>query len=497
MPLDGSIWEGAQSLDEPGNLPISNPCLRRKDLGDICLFLDWYSLFLFHTGFSVLCNHCFHMRRLYTLVKAAVLSGVPFLSCFAQNQFLVGNGGQFGAANNQVTIGLATFIPGRGVLYHSHDSIPGNAITGSAVSPSKESVAIATDSRIVGYSRAFQLTRVGQIDTVPGVRGLCFINDSTLVATFGFGTPNQSSTIRMYRFPSLVELGRLERVKTWADAPSYSNGKLVVPLPGSFADTTGSLAVVSMPMFRLDTIINLGRNGVNVQKAYKTRNGIWTGVAKWAFGATNSGWYQVVNSNTSITGQTGLATNASFGWYLDSILIHGRRGNVTGVYSFSNVNQGLRLVNSFDAIPRLQSVAGGDLDTTAGMLLLTEANYSTRAKGYLFGNLGAVLLDSILVGVSPEQVLYLGQNPLSASPSVSGSNIPIGSVYPNPASSFVRISLSNHLAFEGDVELISLQNQRIVLPVKDGVLDVSRLSEGLYIVKSSRYHGVQKLLIRR
>lgn len=413
------------------------------------------------------------MKKILTLISLLSVSSLAFAQ--TETSAIVVSGGAFGALNNRVVVQKYSY-PGQLV---SVDSILSSAVTGLFCTPSKTVVATTAELSIYNQSGI----RIARSENLGGIRAPYLINDSVGIALFGYGVGAGKSTIRFFNANTGVITDTVAVTREAGYALAV-NGKLFVSLPGGFPSTEGQVAIIDIATRTLQRTINFGAGMANINQLFLMGDSVLV-QASISFGSTTGGLARINAQNFDYTANTTpFPIGNSFG------VIPGITDNFTliGNYNAAGTISQLSLpTQQLSTVFINKSVVGADIDRVNGRLVFTDpAGYVNRGKLYVY-NFNGTALDSVTVGVSPEWVKVIPAGPNAVKPTLANAGIKL---YPNPAKGWVKVDADvNELAFT------DVTGRTSILSVLNGLIDISHLESGIYMVKQQGSFKPVKLIM--
>ena len=412
------------------------------------------------------------MKKILTLISLLSVSNLAFAQ--TETSAIVVSGGAFAALNNRVVVQKYTY-PGQLELI---DSILSSSVTGLFCSASK--TVVTTTSELSIYNQSG--TRLARTNNLSGLRAPYLINDSLGVALFGYGVGAGKSTIRFFNANTGVFTDTVAVTREAGYALAV-NGKLFVSLPGSFPSTEGKVAIIDIATRTLQRTLNFGAGMANINQLFLMGDSVLV-QASISYGSTTGGLARINAQNFDYTANTtSFPIGNSFG------VIPGITDNYTliGNYNVAGSISQLSLpTQQLSTVFINKSVAGSDIDRVNARLLFTNPEYVNRGKLFVY-NLNGTALDSVTVGISPEWVKVIPAGPNSVKPSLAKAGIKL---YPNPAKGWVKVDADvNKLVFT------DVSGRTTFLSVINGVVNVSHLKSGIYMVKQLGSYKPVKLVV--
>lgn len=467
-------------VDEPGDLPKSNLTkLSEERLWEHQTIVKLATIP--HSPYSYPAGSVFvhtntsiqKMKKIITLISLLAISNIAIAQ--TGTSAIVVSGGPFGAANNRVVVQKYTY-PNQLV---SIDSIPSSAVTGVFCSASKTVVTTTAELSIYNQSG----TRLARTSNLSGARAPILINDSVGVALFGFGVGSGKSTIRFFNANSGAITDTIA-VTREASHALVQSGKLFVSLPGGFPSTEGQIAVIDIASRSLNRTINFGSGLANIGQLFSMGDSVLA-LASISFGSATGGLARINAQNLDYIGNTTPhPVGNSFG-VVPSLI-----GNFNLIGSFNaagTISQLSFPTQVLSGIYINKQIAGADIDRVNNRLVFTNPEYVSNGKLYVYSITGEAL-DSVTVGVSPEWVKVIPAGPNAVRDQLPDAGIRL---YPNPATNQVHVN--------GDAKELSftdISGRATVLPVLNGVVAVSHLQAGIYLVKPVGSYKPIKLIVR-
>ena len=413
------------------------------------------------------------MKKILTLISLLTVSCLAFAQ--TETSAIVVSGGAFAALNNRVVVQRYTY-PGQ---LESIDSILSSSVTGLFCSPTK---AVVTTTAELGIYNHRTITRIARTENLFGIRAPYLINDSLGIALFGYGVGAGKSTIRFFNANTGVFTDTIAITREAGYAIAV-NGKLFVSLPGSFPSTEGQVAIIDIATRTLQRTMNFGAGMANINQLFLMGDSVLV-QASISYGSTTGGLARINAQNFDYTANTTpFPIGKSFG------LIPGITDNFTliGNYNTAGTISQLSLpTQQLSTVFINKSVAGSDIDRINARLLFTNPEYVNRGKLYVY-NLNGTALDSVTVGVSPEWVKAIPAGPNAVKPRLNNAGIKL---YPNPSKGWVKVDADvNELSFT------DINGRTMVLPVLNGIINISQLESGIYMVKQLGSYKPVKLVV--
>ena len=359
------------------------------------------------------------------------------------NRLIVVNGGVF-QFTPPYTNYVQVAVSHRNNLYFTvQDSIFDQSVSDAAADA--DFAFIATNSTVTKYDIADPLQpvrRTAQFAGIPGLRKLQLLpGQSGIAVSRGYGTPANGPALLFFD-AGLVAITADTAYKIYSEGMVAVGDTLYVAAPGSYLDTTGSLAAFSLSTKKLLFVRNLGTGAAGIHKLY----------------TSNRFPGKIICANTGPYGANGTLTNYDIA-----------SGNFTHTYLTTPLEDGIALEGDIVFYRFGGSIAGYNLATqspvgTSGNLAggfaaaapdqtgsspsfwVSTASYS--APGRLLKQLqdGTVLAQAP-VGISPEVILANSSNCISSisSPVTDRSEVTLS---PNPAAEVLNLNVPEEGSFE-------------------------------------------------
>ncbi|MDZ4839438.1 MAG: T9SS type A sorting domain-containing protein [Bacteroidota bacterium] len=432
------------------------------------------------------------MKKTFKLLLALcslLLSG----TCIAQpGNFIVVSGGSFGTPGNYVRVGSYT-VSGT-IKFRYFDSIPGSSTAGVYASD-KQGYATA-DSSILVFNPS-NLTRSALLVSQTGLAGFSSLNRTQ---------DNQLNPIFIHRNygPKRIDIVKPSAVSMQLSVSAYSADvmrnrydkdtfTLIVTQPGNYNDTFGK--------------VSLFRDGTTFYKEIKLKDTLSKGIDKIVrIDAEKNIAYIICNGYARMLTLNYVTGKESYTAILNGI------STSSGIFRSSNGIWGLNYSNGIERIVidsdgkistssqpifvnlpkyngKTQFINKWAYDVKSNTYMATTTDYFSYGRGYVFDSTGK-LLDDVNVGISPDALCAVIEEKTRSTSINSATKAVQLSLYPNPTSNYLNISLDNSVA--GNITIYDNAGQTVqILALQNGHslsinLDVNNFVAGMYhIVYSS------------
>lgn len=420
------------------------------------------------------------MKKFYMTIAACLLMTITLNAQenLKPYRLIIGNGGEYGNPGNNVTV--ASYLT-ESQDYNVFDSINSQSIQSICLDSSYAYV-LAQDS-IIKYSlenqnrvAATKLTALRDIEQY----------GENLIITRQF--PADDSCVYVL---NKIDLSVTKIVQT----PGETGGIAIVgdsayiAVPGPYGTSQGKLAVMNLYDFTISKEMNFGSSAKGLSEVFYKEPFIYT---------VNTHFWDMTNLQYSVSeynienGDT--ATHVFIGDY------YGFSGHPVMKENEILIPRSMDIAAFNTETSEITSyldrtIAAMCYDSVDKKLYLTTSDFSSYGKMYIYNTNSLSVEDSLDVGVSPEAlaIQYAVDN-TSIKYTEPKEKI---SLYPNPAINTVRFK-DNKLNGEYSVKIFNIAGEELVNKnlKKGGILDISNLTNGVYIVRilAAKETYVTKLL---
>jgi hypothetical protein len=393
------------------------------------------------------------------------------------NQVLIASGGNFTDPDDYVTI----------ASYNPNDSL--TTQFGTILTQSVQST-IVYDHYL--YVTAQDSIAVFDIDTykrcniifAQGVNRL-FVTNDKIIASFWY--PATSNFVKIYKRDDLSLISEISEVSDEAAGIIVYDNKAFVAVPGSYAATTGKLAIIDLESNNFIEEIDLGEEGARINDLYfyeevylNKKSNYLISINKSAWGSTN-GYimkinldnYDIISSKVEVTLGKGAGIDPNANGTLFAIINNG-----IGAISLNN----LQISDTSLVEPLQLQIADATYDFVNKLLYVTTTDYATIGEGIIF-NLDGDIKGNFQAGISAEAIAIDYRNTENIIEKNKKTSILL---HPNPVINKVFIENIDNLNISS-ITIFNL-NGKVVLKknisTKSNTVDInmSDLKKGIYII---------------
>lgn len=410
------------------------------------------------------------MKKNYLLFLTVVLSVLITAPLVSQhwvvNQVIVGSGGDWSNPDDFVTI--ASYNPGNGVT-----TIYGNIQTQSIqdIVINEHWAYVAAQDSIVKFN-IDTYEKVVAIEAF-GVSRL-LLNNDVLLASFQY--PETENFTKVYSAEDLTLVTNISEISGEAAGLLVVGELAYVAVPGGWASTVGSIAIISMLDYSLVDEINFDTLGRGIFDLFYYDNKIMSvNISSWD-GTT--GFISVMNIvgshteshfiNRRIDGHVGVKDDLLF------IVMNGAVGSIDlSDFSVSDT----AVINA----PVL-TIAGAVIDTINNLFYITTTDYATVGEGTIY-NFQGEETGSFEAGISANAIAIDYRDNTSINELYTENKIKI---YPNPSNGVITVEVMEGMSYD-NFKVTDISGRVVI----DGSLsfnsaaaniDISKLGLGLYFL---------------
>ncbi len=420
------------------------------------------------------------MKKFYMTIAACLLMTITLNAQenLKPYRLIIGNGGEYGNPGNNVTV--ASYLT-ESQDYNVFDGINSQSIQSICLDSSYAYV-LAQDS-IIKYSlenqnrvAATKLTALRDIEQY----------GENLIITRQF--PADDSCVYVLK---KTDLSVTKIVQT----PGETGGIAIVgdsayiAVPGPYGTSQGKLVVMNLYDFTISKEMNFGSSAKGLSEVFYKEPFIYT-VNTHFWDMTNLQYsvseYNIENGDTATH-----VFNGDYYGFTGHPVMKENEILIPRSMDIAAFNTETSEITSY--LDR--TIAAMCYDSVDKKLYLTTSDFSSYGKMYIYNTSSLSVEDSLDVGVSPE-ALAIQYTVDNTSINNTGPKKKI-SLYPNPAINTVHFK-DNKLNGEYSVKIFNVAGEELVNKnlQKGGILDVSNLTNGVYIVQiiTAKETYVTKLL---
>ena len=417
------------------------------------------------------------MRKIYIL-SVLMLSFVLTLS--AQNikvkQVIIASGGNYSDPDDYVT--LATYNPEDSTTTQ-FGTIYTQSVQCAVIRD--HILYVAAQDSIVSFD-IDNYQRVAAVEA-PGVNQLA-VADDKLVASFWY--PDTSDFVKIYNRDDLSFIAAIPEITgECAGIVVYENTAFVA-VPGSYGDTTGSIAAIDLNTNTFIAQINLGEEGARINDLYLYQK-IYKGIQET---------YVVTINKSDWNGNTGYIMKLNISDYsYEKAMLDVNLGKGVGIKLLNGgtlyavMNGGIGAISLVDLtisettiVPApLLSIADAQLDKVNDLFYVTVSDYYSMGEGKIY-NIDGDIAGSFDAGIAAEAIAidYRNNDAIDETSIENKTRI-----FPNPASGYVNIMFTNNEEIT-KVVITNLTGQTVLSKDFKNLnkirLNISSLNSGLYLM---------------
>lgn len=311
-------------------------------------------------------------------------------SVFSQQQNLIntyiGNGGQFGNPEENVTVG---YFNQQSSAYQVFDSIDTQSV--QDIIQDEAYLFVNAQDSLIAYDR-YTHERTAAI-AQEGLSRLAVYEDYLLVS---LQYPVTSESLLVYDKHTL-ELETTIPLSGEAADIIVSYDSAYVAMPGSWGAETGTMAVVDLSGMSLAREIDLGNEARGIKELFLRSAKIYS--VNTHFNDTESNTFSVTTYDIfSGTAETAVVEGDYYGYYGNSVMSDSMLyvPVSSSVASYNVFSQDIDF-NFLETVPAAMA-----FDKHAGRIHLTHSDYATYGYYEIYNLNGDLMEDDIEVGISPE-----------------------------------------------------------------------------------------------
>jgi hypothetical protein len=288
-------------------------------------------------------------------------------------------------------------------------------------------------------------------------------------------------------FAEVLRLDDLSLVSSIPGIPGDCGGlvaagdSIYIAVNGGWMGTEGKIAVVETSGWTVSRIINLGASAIGSMNIYKYNNQLFT-VNKSPYTTPDAGSLSVYNLNNHSFENINLGGNVSIGAGIDGHLLYFGFDYGIGSFNMNLLEMEDSTVIEDPGSAMFNYITSATVDTLNHLIYVNVGDYVAPGT-CMVATLTGDSVTSFATGISTDGVAVDYRISATGVEDVD-KDATAFSLYPNPATDYVTLKLSNPDEICG-IRLTDMMGRDLVLNLKtsrDGetILDVSHLPSGVY-----------------